>query len=98
MDAEQPHVSSYGQLLAVLLGLLALTAATILLSRVDVGALNIWVTLLIAAAKSSLVLMFFMHLRYESRAFAGTLLVTVFFVAIFIGFMFWDVAFRAAPG
>ena len=98
MSGESPHVLSYRQLLAVLGALLLLTAATILLSRVNVGALNIWMTLLIAAAKSSLVLLFFMHLKYERKAFAVTLLVTVFTVALFIGFMFWDVAFRARAG
>lgn len=91
---DHPHSPSYGLLLAVLGGLLALTAATILCARVDVGAWNIWLTLLIAATKASLVLLFFMHLRYERRVFFYTFLATVFAVAVFIGFLFWDVAFR----
>ena len=93
-----PHVTSYAQLLLVLGALLLLTGLTILMSRVDVGALNIWLTLLIAASKASLVLMFFMHLRHERKSFAVTFLVTVFTVAVFVGFMFWDVAFRAVRG
>jgi cytochrome c oxidase subunit 4 len=97
MSTEHPHVTPYRHLLAVLGALLVLTGLTILLSRVDVGALNIWLTLVVAASKASLVLLFFMHLKHEGRAFAVTFLVTVFFVAIFIGFLFWDVAFRARP-
>lgn len=96
--AEEAHITPYSRLLAVLGALLALTGLTILLARVDVGALNIWLTLLVAATKSSLVLMFFMHLKHERRSFAVTFLVTVFTVALFVGLMFWDVAYRARPG
>lgn len=92
---EQPHVTSYRGLLAVLGALLLLTVLTILLSRVDVGRLNIWLTLLVAGTKASLVLLFFMHLKHEGRAFSATFLVTIFFVAIIVGFLFWDVAYRA---
>lgn len=96
--AGEAHVTSYRLLAGVLAALLVLTGITILMARVDVGAMNIWLTLLIAATKSSLVLMFFMHLKHEPRVFKTTLLVTVFTLALFVGFMFWDVAFRALPG
>lgn len=90
-------MTSYGKLLAVLVGLLALTGATVAASRIDVAAANIWMTLLIAAAKASLVLLFFMRMKYEKRMFLYTFLVTILFVAIFVGFLFWDVAYRATP-
>jgi cytochrome c oxidase subunit 4 len=95
-DAHAPHVTPYGRLFGVLAALLALTALTILLSKVDVGGLNIWLTLLVASCKSSLVLMYFMHLRYELRVFTATFLITVFTVAAFVGLLFWDVAYRTA--
>ena len=64
---QQDHSISYITLLKVLTALLALTAITVYASQIDMGALNIWVALLIASTKASLVLMFFMHLRYEPR-------------------------------
>jgi cytochrome c oxidase subunit IV len=95
MSAREPHILSYKQLLGVLCALFALTALTVGASRIHVGALNIWLALLIAAVKASIVLMFFMHLKYEARAFVATFLATLFTVAVFIGFMFWDIAYRS---
>ena len=88
------HSISYQTLLKVLTTLLALTAVTVFASQIDLGALNIWVALLIASTKASLVLMFFMHLRYESRLLKLTFAITVFTLAIVIGLIFFDVAFR----
>lgn len=94
MSTEIHPVMSYGKLLAVLCGLLALTGVTVAASRIDAAAANIWITLIIAAAKASLVLLFFMHLKDEKRVFMYALLTTVLLAAIFISFLFWDVAYR----
>ena len=85
---------SYGKLLAVLAGLLVLTAITIGVSRLDLSAFNIWAAIGIAALKSSLVLLFFMDLRDAGRPIVATFLITVGLLAIAIGFIFWDIAFR----
>jgi cytochrome c oxidase subunit 4 len=37
-----------------------------------------------------------MHLKFEKKVFMATFLITIFFVAVLIGFMFWDVAFRTS--
>lgn len=94
MSSAQEHILTYKQLLGVLAILMVLTIITVLASTIDLGALNIWLALLIASVKASFVLLFFMHLKYESKVFMTTFLVTVFTVAIFIGFLFWDIAFR----
>ncbi len=85
---------SYKQLAAVLGVLFVLTIITILASKIDLGAMNIWLALLIASIKSSFVLLFFMHLKYEPRVFAIGFLVTIFTVATLIGLMFFDLSFR----
>ena len=59
------HIQSYKTLALVLGGLLVLTAVTVGASYVDLGRLNVWVALAIASLKGSLVLMFFMHMRFE---------------------------------
>jgi cytochrome c oxidase subunit 4 len=52
---------------------------------VDLGELNIYIALGIAAVKASIVALYFMHLRYD-RPFNGLILVTAFlFVALFVG-------------
>lgn len=97
MNTEGEQITSYWKLLAVLCGLLALTGVTVAASRIDVCGANIWITLMIAAAKASLVLLFFMKMKYERRVFMYTFLATILLAAIFISFLFWDVAYRAAP-
>lgn len=95
MDAShQEHILSYKQLLAVLGVLFVLTVITILAAQVDLGALSIWLALLIASIKSSFVLLFFMHLKYEPKVFAIGFVVTVFTLATLIGLMFFDLSFR----
>jgi len=88
------HLLSYRKLLGVLGILFLLTVVTILVSRIDLGWLNIWIALMVASIKSSFVLMYFMHLKYESKLFLLTFTITVFIVAILISFMFWDISFR----
>jgi cytochrome c oxidase subunit 4 len=93
-EHDDQHTQPYTHLLAVLAALLALTAATIAASRVELGGLNIWLTLLIASVKSSLVLLFFMHLKYEGRFIRTTFVVTIGTLAMLIGLLFWDISFR----
>jgi len=70
--------------LAVFAGLLALTLVTVLVSYVDLGLMNVVVALLIASVKASLVALFFMHLKGESRLVWGFALVPIFFLALII--------------
>ena len=93
-EHDDQHIQSYTHLLAVLAALLALTAVTIWASRIELWRLNIWMTLLIASVKSSFVLLFFMHLKYEGRLITTTFIVTVCTLAILVGFLFWDISFR----
>jgi len=95
MDGNpQDHVLSYSKLALVLAALIGLTSITVMVSRIDLGILNIWIAILIASLKSSLVLMFFMHLKYESRLVRISVVGTIFCLAILIGFIFWDISFR----
>ena len=89
-----PHIQSYKKLGGVLGVLLVLTAITVGVSRLDLGSLSLWTAMGIAGMKSALVLLFFMHLKYESWLIKGSFLLTIGVLALFIGFMFWDVAFR----
>jgi len=83
-----------GRLALVLAGLLVLTTITVAVSTIELGPLKIFAALLIASVKSTLVLFYFMELGHAGRlvkiSFVGTILV----LACFIGFLFFDVAFR----
>ena len=89
-----PHIIGYGKLIAVWLGLLALTALTVRVSRMDLGIGHVWGSLAIASIKGGLVIAFFMHMRYEGRLLRWLLFVALVTLAIFIGFTFFDVLYR----
>ena len=95
MKDEQPlHFFDYKTLLSVLMALFGLTAITVGVSFVDLGSLNVWIALIIASIKGSIVLLFFMHMKYEGKTLVFSFLGTIFFLGIMISFTFWDVAFR----
>jgi cytochrome c oxidase subunit 4 len=94
VKAEE-HILSYRKLLLVLVALLILTVLTIAVSLVNLGAANVWMALVIASTKATLVLLFFMHLKYETGWVIRASFVGAFcFLAILIGFIFWDISFR----
>ena len=87
---EVGHVVPVRILLATGIALLILTGITVLAAKIDLGELNIWIALAIAVLKGSIVVLFFMHLRYD-RPFNGIVLVTsLAFVALFISFALTD--------
>lgn len=85
---------SYGKLAVVLIALLILTGVTVGVSYFDMGVFNVPIALGIACFKVSLVLLFFMHLKYESIAITISFLSTICFLAIMIGLTFFDIAYR----
>ena len=70
--------------------LLALTALTVWIASYDFGNVNIWVALCIAATKASLVVLFFMHLRYDRPFNAVVFVTSLAFVTLFIIFTMTD--------
>ncbi len=84
------HVVPVWMLAAVFAALIALTGLTVLVAQIDLGNLNLYFALAIAALKASLVVLFFMHLLWErpfnSMIFVGCLM----FVTLFIGVAMTD--------
>lgn len=79
--------------LAVWAGLVLLTGLTVTVSYAQLH-VAMQVALLIATVKALLVLLYFMHLRYENRAYFVMLLVVLVTYAIFIGGTLGDYLFR----
>jgi len=91
---ETQHAINYGTYILVWLGLLVFTGLTVTVAGMNLRNLSILIPLLIASSKSGLVLFFFMHLKYERMLFKIMLFVAVVTLAIFIGFIFFDVSYR----
>ena len=94
MESGEQHLMSYTTLAMVLAALLLLTGVTVAASYINLGKFNVPVALGIACTKVTLVLLFFMHLKYEGKAIKISFISTVCFLVIMISFTFWDVAFR----
>jgi cytochrome c oxidase subunit IV len=94
MNEQQGHTGDSWGYIAVWLLLLALTAITITVASMHLGALSILTALTIASLKAGLVLWFFMHLKYEKRFFKLLLLLPFVTLAVVIGLTFFDVWFR----
>jgi cytochrome c oxidase subunit 4 len=78
----------------VWLALVVLTGVTVTVAGLNLGNLSVLGAILIAAAKSSLVVWFFMHIKYEDRVFKIMLGVAVLTLAIIMLLTFVDVSFR----
>src|SRR4026207_1359073 len=61
------HVAPKSMYYAVVGALIGGTVLTVAAAKVDLGALNNVVMLLIACTKATLVILFFMHVRWASR-------------------------------
>lgn len=84
------HVVPLTTLFAVLGGLLFLTFLTVAVTWFDLGDLNLVVALLIAVVKASLVLLFFMHLRWDRPFNAIVLIFSLVLVMLFVGLALLD--------
>jgi cytochrome c oxidase subunit IV len=94
MNESQQHIVSYGKLTAIWLLLLALTALTVAITRLELGGFKVLGALAIASAKAGLVIAIFMHMKYEGRLLRWLLFLALLTLAIFIGFTFFDVLYR----
>jgi cytochrome c oxidase subunit 4 len=88
--AVHAHVSSVPFYVAVFLGLLVLTGLTVGQSYVDLGKLNLITVILIATAKASLVVTFFMHLKWDNKFNALVFISTIFFIGVFFAYTLND--------
>jgi len=92
------HIMPFRLLAKIWLALLALTGVTVGVASVDLGYLNVLAAMAVASTKALLVVLFFMHLKYENRALGAFVILVFVILAIFIGLTFFDVAWRPEGG
>jgi cytochrome c oxidase subunit 4 len=94
MSEENKHISSYRSHIFVLAALLVLTAVSVAVTSLEMGTLNTVVAMLIAGTKAAIVLIWFMHLKFDDKIY------TIFTVAVFFLFVlvlivtFFDYSYR----
>ena len=86
------HVVPMRVLLAVWAALVVLSVVTVAATGVDLGSLNLWLAMAIATLKASLVLLYFMHMRYDAPFNAVIFVAALLFVMLFVSFALIDTA------
>jgi len=94
MNEQDKHIVGTKTFVAVWVMLLMLTATTVTVAKLDLGAFSTLTAIVIASVKAGLVLWFFMHLKYEKRLLKLLLLVPIVTLAVIIGLTFVDVWYR----
>jgi len=79
------HAVPFRTLLFTFVALMILTMLTVASHEVDFGPANIWVALVIAFVKASIVALYFMHLRWDSPFNSIILVTSLLFVTLFLG-------------
>jgi cytochrome c oxidase subunit IV len=74
--------------------LLVLTVTTVAVSYLDMQNVRVLTAMMIATAKASLVVLYFMHIRFEKPLFGVLILVVLATYGILIGLTFSDYWYR----
>ncbi|MBI1938516.1 MAG: cytochrome C oxidase subunit IV family protein [Ignavibacteriales bacterium] len=98
MQHENPkhkhHHPGYGTYILVWLALLAFTSITVTIAGVNLGRYTLFVALLIAAIKSSLVVNIFMHIKFEEKIFKVFLALSGMTLVVIFALTFFDFIYR----
>jgi cytochrome c oxidase subunit 4 len=85
------HVAPVKVLTATGGTLLVLTLVTVLATEVDFGAnINLAIAMAIAVCKATLVILFFMHLRYDRLFHSVVFVAAILAASLFVGFTLMD--------
>jgi cytochrome c oxidase subunit 4 len=94
MEENKPHIVKYRTYVVILMILVTFTLLSVLVTSFDLGPLAVSAALFFAAAKSTLVLLYFMHLKFDDpviRIMVGAVL-SIFVIVLLITLL--DYSFR----
>jgi cytochrome c oxidase subunit 4 len=89
------HVSSVKFYVGILAILIMFTLLTVAVASIHLGPLNLAVAIAIASAKATLVVMFFMHLKYDNKFNATIVICSLMFIGVFFAYTMNDTDTRA---
>lgn len=92
------HIASVGLYVAIFVALMVLTGLTVAVTYLDLGQFNLFVAMAIAIFKASLVILYFMHVRWSPKLVQVTVVTSLVFVGILAAFTFGDYLTRGLLG
>lgn len=91
---EEVHIVSFSTHTMVWLGLLMLSGLTVAAAGINLGSLNLLIAMTIATMKASLVLAYFMHVKFEKPWLQFVILFVIIFMLVVFGETFVDFGTR----
>src|SRR5665213_3191323 len=86
-EHSEYHIVPIRTYVLVFLTLIVMTWVTAYVSTIDMGRLNVFVALSIAIFKASLVILFFMHVKYGSRLTKFIVLAGLYWLILLLLFL-----------
>ena len=93
-EAHAAHGHGPGRYFVIWIALMVFTVLTVYTGRMDLGAGNLPIALVIATTKATLVVLFFMHLSESHGVNRLVFLVSVIFMLVLMAGVFGDLMFR----
>jgi cytochrome c oxidase subunit 4 len=84
------HVMPMPILAGVWIALVILTVVTVAVTWINLGAFSLWVAMAIATVKATLVVLYFMHLRYDRPFNLAIFITALLFASLFVGIALTD--------
>lgn len=94
MSEHKPHIVAYKDHLLVLFALIALTVLTVAITSIELGPYNTAAAMLIASVKASIVLLYFMHLKFDQKVYRIMVSIVLAIYAAVIVVTFFDYLYR----
>jgi len=94
MENGQPHIVKYQTFAVVLIVLLVFTFSSVAITQLDLGVYSVTAALVFASLKSILVLMYFMHLKFDNKFYAIMMTGIVLILISLISITFLDYLYR----
>lgn len=91
---SESHIVPYKTYLYILAALIGLTVISVAVTHIEFGKLTIFVALLLASIKSSLVLIYFMHLKFDSKIIQIVVPLIFLLIGLVLVVTFLDYNFR----
>jgi cytochrome c oxidase subunit IV len=88
------HIASVKSYVVIFLTLMVLTTITVVVAYVNLGEFNKVVALGIASVKATLVILYFMHVKYSSRLTKLVVVAGFFFLILLLGLTMADYGSR----
>lgn len=91
---NKEHIVSYKTYGLILIILIALTLTSVALTHIEFNEYTLSVALILASIKSCIVLLYFMHLKFENRIYIYMILGIITIIVSVLGISFLDYSYR----